>query len=575
MNTNPDEGTGPSQLVFGAAKWVRDAGYHVERLEYQGWRVVHPKEIATGESIPRLEWLKKGMHDNAAVWINVGWYRYTPNNMQFERIGGHWVTLVGYGRDERGNKNPSYIIVHDPGSRAGTAPAHEYVRTDQIPRGTLVGNKTGLPRKADGYLALSRGMHISSRANGAILDAAIVMKLKDPGPPQRATGVSASEEDTAKIYKTGGEVPPTGRAITEDMELPKGLIIQNKWPHHNKWSVSKVIQELPDGKIEFEVVNTKKHYQRARSTLSLAPDYVEQPFVSAEELAAFRRQIAGGSPSSVTSAFRTWKDTTGKFSIEAKYLRMDGDNVVLRRKDNDGEIKVPRSRLSKPDQRFLSQQMGDSDQQLPGPPYAPDGELTCIDLQPKANKQLTAGTATFPENNLEELPRGEHTFAGVRFRIGDSFILLAGGRQREMPQQVDRIVVDGKFTRLYVLHGTHYEVDDGTLIGQYQVNYEDDTTETAPIVYGEDVRNWWTSEQTKSVRRAAVGWEGTNAATRQNNRTLRLYLTVWKNPYPDKKIVHIDFLSANTDAAPFCVAMTVEAATGLSAAEGALDSEPQ
>ncbi len=178
----------------------------------------------------------------------------------------------------------------------------------------------------------------------------------------RAPYAGMSEEDIAKIYRTGGEVPPTGRTITEDMKLPKGLIIQNKWPYHNKWSVSKVIRELPDGKIEFEAVNTKKHYQRARSTLSLAPDFVEQPFVSADELAAFRRQIAGDSPPDpATAEFRTWRDATGKFSIEAKYVGMDGDNVLLRRKDNDAEIKVPRSRLSQSDRQFLSQQRGDSE----------------------------------------------------------------------------------------------------------------------------------------------------------------------------------------------------------------------
>ena len=131
----------------------------------------------------------------------------------------------------------------------------------------------------------------------------------------------------------------------------------------------------------------------------------------------------------------------------------------------------------------------------------------------------------------------------------------------DMPQNLEGIVVRGKFTKLYLLHGTQHTVADGTLIGQYQVNYEDETTDTVPVVYGEDVRDWWTSKQTESVTRATVGWEGANAATRQWNRTLRLYCAMWKNPHPQKKVVSIDFISANTDAAPFCVAMTVEAAT--------------
>jgi hypothetical protein len=39
-----------------------------------------------------------------------------------------------------------------------------------------------------------------------------------------------------------------------------------------------------------------------------------------------------------------------------------------------------------------------------------------------------------------------------------------------------------------------------------------------------------------------------------------LYLTTWKNPKPNQKIVSIDFLSRKdeTIAAPFSVAMTAE-----------------
>ena len=70
-------------------------------------------------------------------------------------------------------------------------------------------------------------------------------------------------------------------------------------------------------------------------------------------------------------------------------------------------------------------------------------------------------------------------------------------------------------------------------------------------------------------------WEGTNPSVGRYNWTLRLYCTMWKNPHPDKKVVSVDYISANTDAAPFCVAMTVEAATGPSGAEDALDSPPQ
>ena len=173
----------------------------------------------------------------------------------------------------------------------------------------------------------------------------------------RAEFAGKSEKQIAELYRTGGVVPPSGRTITPQMQLPKGLLIQNKWPYHNKWSSAKFVQVLPDGKIEFESVKEKKLYQRARSTLSLAPDFVDQPYVDNAELAAFRRQL-GGKPSAMPAVaeFRTWQDATGTFSVEAKYLALDGDNVVLRRKQDSREIKVPLARLSQSDQEFVSRQ---------------------------------------------------------------------------------------------------------------------------------------------------------------------------------------------------------------------------
>lgn len=172
----------------------------------------------------------------------------------------------------------------------------------------------------------------------------------------RAAFAGKSDKEIAEIYRTGGVVPPTGRTITPEMELPEGLLIQNKWPYHNKWSAAKFVRVLPDGKIEFESVKEGKLYQRARNTLSLAPDFVDQPHVAPAELAAFRRKLAGGSPAPMAAVgFRTWQDAAGKFSIEAKYVGMDGDNVVLRRKQDDREIKVPLRRLSDSDRDFVSQ----------------------------------------------------------------------------------------------------------------------------------------------------------------------------------------------------------------------------
>ena len=53
-------------------------------------------------------------------------------------------------------------------------------------------------------------------------------------------------------------------------------------------------------------------------------------------------------------------------------------------------------------------------------------------------------------------------------------------------------------------------------------------------------------------------WVGRNAATKEAKIYLRLYLSVWENPHPEKTVASLDYVSAMTDAAPFCAAITVE-----------------
>ena len=212
-------------------------------------------------------------------------------------------------------------------------------------------------------------------------------------------------------------------------------------------------------------------------------------------------------------------------------------------------------------------------EQALGPPYAPIGELTYIDLQSKANTKLTGRTPV----NLEELPQGEQTLGGVRFQIADSLIQLGSARLEDMPKAIEAIPVGKALAKLYVLHATRFSTraTEGTLVGQYNVNYADQTEQIIPIVYGEDVRDWWNIDESKPVTRGQVVWEGNNPAVSKQNRTLRLYLGMWKNPHPDKQVVGIDYISTNTDVAPFCVAMTAEEAADTSTDEAASDSPSQ
>jgi beta-galactosidase len=128
-----------------------------------------------------------------------------------------------------------------------------------------------------------------------------------------------------------------------------------------------------------------------------------------------------------------------------------------------------------------------------------------------------------------------------------------------MPEKVEGLKVDAKLARLHILHATAWGTDDGTLIGEYTVNWDDGTSVTIPIEYGKDVLDWWYYPDSGEPTRGKVAWKGENDGAKTLNATIRLYLTTWENPKPDLKIKSIDYSSTKqTQAAPFCVAITGE-----------------
>ncbi|MHA3772327.1 hypothetical protein ACXR0O_12405 [Verrucomicrobiota bacterium sgz303538] len=195
--------------------------------------------------------------------------------------------------------------------------------------------------------------------------------------------------------------------------------------------------------------------------------------------------------------------------------------------------------------------------------------ITCLDLQPKANQKLKDSLHGFSGNNLAELPSGEQVFNSIRFKVEDGYIRLGSRAEREKPEKVQGIEVGMPVSKLYFLHGTGYGsygapggpiyVEDGTPIGEYTVHYEDGSTTSIPIVYGADVRDWWSWGKSVEVSRGKIAWEGMNDASREEKQLIRLYLTTWENPKPDKKVVSLDYVSTfKSAAAPFCVAITAE-----------------
>jgi hypothetical protein len=196
---------------------------------------------------------------------------------------------------------------------------------------------------------------------------------------------------------------------------------------------------------------------------------------------------------------------------------------------------------------------------------AAEPTFVLVDLQAQANQKLADDLHGTEGNNLAKVPQGEQKLGETRFKIGEKMVHVRGqAGAQEAPVKVDGIPVNAKFDRLHILHSTGYgegmnpPLDEGTEIGAYIVHYADKSTERIPIVYGEDLRDWWDWPDRPDVKRAKVVWTGSNTASENNQRQIRLFEVVWTNPHPDSEVATIDMQSKETVCDPFLVALTLE-----------------
>ena len=198
-----------------------------------------------------------------------------------------------------------------------------------------------------------------------------------------------------------------------------------------------------------------------------------------------------------------------------------------------------------------------------------------IDLSPFCNARLDAWLYPTVEDlgasfSLAALPTGLVTLLDVAFDIRGVIVTRAFERRGDrterlwhrQPARVEGIPVRQRVRRLHVLQAAcpADAVADGTAIGSYVWHYTDGTTHEEPIVYGRDLRHWMIpgEERTQDLERGRIAWVGDTPQARQMGARVRLYLTTYVNPRPEREVSHLDFTSRVIQAAPFLVALTVE-----------------
>jgi len=202
------------------------------------------------------------------------------------------------------------------------------------------------------------------------------------------------------------------------------------------------------------------------------------------------------------------------------------------------------------------------------PARDPKADARLVDLSGKYNGALNeqwhpdANGLPAGDNHLAALPRGVQKLAGVDFDVRG--VIQLTGTQAEaaggaFPEAQTGIKVARKCKRLHMLQATGWRTEDGTIVGKYVLHYAGGAEATLNIVYGVDERDWWSSsEEPKEAKSATIAWSGSNAATEAAGSSLRLFKRTYDNPYPDRVIESLDFISSQSESAPFLVAVTVE-----------------
>jgi len=184
-----------------------------------------------------------------------------------------------------------------------------------------------------------------------------------------------------------------------------------------------------------------------------------------------------------------------------------------------------------------------------------NGTLT----QDMQNLEISPGI----RNDLSALRPGVQKLGSVEFEVRGlinlSGTFLSRSRMRRFPTAVTGIPLHRKITHLHFLHGTVWQVPQGTPVGSYVLRFLDGQQQVFPVVYGVDVRDWHSfPRENAKAERVIVAWEGSNPAASLNKGVVQLTRSTFENPRPQVEVASLDFVSAMTDSAPFLVALTVE-----------------
>lgn len=126
MQTRERNGTNRYRLVNGFSRFVGQKAKASFTVQYIGVRDYAKKElddsirarVTATVGVPTLKALKRELVSKSGVIILFGSYKPNEKNAgRLERVGGHYVAVVGYGVNSAGNEDSTSILLHDSNDR--------------------------------------------------------------------------------------------------------------------------------------------------------------------------------------------------------------------------------------------------------------------------------------------------------------------------------------------------------------------------------------------------------------------------------------------------------------------------
>lgn len=212
------------------------------------------------------------------------------------------------------------------------------------------------PDEKDSIIVEAIRQHLNDPNRAVSMMAKAALKQWDPAFQRQSEWESK--------YSSQMPLDDAGRGADPDTLLYPGQWVQvrqsNGW-----WKAAEIIEVLPSGRAEVQMRDHwKEHKVVSRNDIQLPPEEFKQPIgpptgdPSSVAANVPKAEIASPDDPALASqnaltGLRTWKDTSGLFTIEASLLLIANDTLVLQRKDGR-VITVPTAKMSQDDQAFVS-----------------------------------------------------------------------------------------------------------------------------------------------------------------------------------------------------------------------------